>query len=54
MIAKLVAAAILYWLLKPRGEPSVSVGDDWLVDFKGDGSGHWSDAYKAKPGDPPG
>lgn len=56
MIAKLVAAAVIYWLFKPRPESvaGVTIGDDYSVNFVPTGDGRpWSDAYKTKPGDPP-
>lgn len=59
MIAKLVAAALLYWLLKPGDdEPAaptgaVDIGDDWTANFNAT-NGQWSDAYRHKdPGDIP-
>jgi hypothetical protein len=49
-----VVAVVLFWLLKPRSSPSVTVGEDYSVVFEPRGDGApWSDAYKAKPGDPP-
>ena len=53
MVAKLVAAGILLWLLKPRGEPSVTVGEDYTVVFRGKPSDFAAPYYTPNPGDPP-